>query len=138
MSQKFQKLKRESKIHIINNKNTSNRKLMAEIIEKFNNPVSYKYIGNFKNSNNFSQLSSQISQKIPKKISSTGDQKNNGKTKKKKDLGQKLAYFSQVINSIHINAHPPQKKLLKYICGDNDILTVREWIISRYTEALTN
>ncbi len=78
MSQEFNKLKRESKIYIINNRKTSNRKLMAKIIEKFNNPVSYKYIGDFKNSSLFSQINSQLSQKIPKNI----PRKNNGGTKR--------------------------------------------------------
>lgn len=78
MSQEFKKLKRESKIYIITNRKTSNRKLMAKIIEKFNNPVSYKYIGDFKNSKLFSQINSQLSQKIPKNI----PRKNNGGTKR--------------------------------------------------------
>jgi len=51
-------------------------------------------------------------------------------------IGKQLTLFSQVINSIHINANPNQKRILKKICGGYDILTVREWIISRFTESL--
>ena len=109
------------------------RKIERQILEKFDIKISRETIRKYKNSLNDSLIVTD-NQKIVKKVV----RKNNGKTKKKKDLGHKLSYFSQVINSIHINAHPPQKKLLKQICGNNDILTVREWIISRYTEALTN
>ena len=109
------------------------RKIERQILERFDIKISRETIRKYKNSLN-DQLIVTDNQKVVRKIV----RKNNGKTRKAKDLGQKLAYFSQVINSIHINAHPPQKKLLKQICGDSDILSVREWIISRYTEALTN
>lgn len=138
MKQKFPKIKRESKIYIITNKKTSNRKLMAEIIEKFDNPVSYKHIGDFKNSDLFSQMNSQLSQKIPKRISSTGGKKNNGKTKKTKEIIEKVESFTMVVSCLHVNAHKLQKAQIEEIVGSSDVVSVRKFLLEEFKEALTN
>ncbi|MHA2287688.1 MAG: hypothetical protein ACXABG_02755 [Promethearchaeota archaeon] len=126
------RLSDQAKLIIQNNKESSLSKIRDEICKQTGIKYSRETIRKFRmtllhqNGYKFGQSGQQnISRKktsVFKEVDRT--------------ISKQLTLFSQVINSIHINANPNQRKLLKKICGGYDILTVREWIITRFTESL--